>query len=159
MNSTLQPKSSRTPRAAAEAKDAPPLMPGHGRTSPSVTSDMIDRKGKSAIPARRINQAGTRPRSPLYNLRWKRERLEHLRAHPWCVMCEQQGHRTPATVVDHIKPHRGDETLFWDRSNWQSLCKCHHDGAKQRQERSGSLRGCDVNGLPLDPEHHWNRQA
>jgi 5-methylcytosine-specific restriction protein A len=32
-----------------------------------------------------------------------------------------------ATVVDHKIPHKGDMKLFWDRSNWQSLCKCHHD--------------------------------
>ena len=34
---------------------------------------------------------------------------------------------TPATVVDHIKPHHGDQRLFWDVGNWQSLCKAHHD--------------------------------
>jgi 5-methylcytosine-specific restriction protein A len=33
-----------------------------------------------------------------------------------------------ATVVDHIIPHQGDMTLFWDAdSNWQSLCKTCHD--------------------------------
>ena len=32
-----------------------------------------------------------------------------------------------ATVVDHIKPHRGDQKLFWDQNNWQPLCKEHHD--------------------------------
>ena len=30
------------------------------------------------------------------------------------------------TDVDHIKPHRGDLKLFWDRSNWQALCHRHH---------------------------------
>lgn len=29
---------------------------------------------------------------------------------------------TPARVVDHITPHRGDVALFWDESNWQALC-------------------------------------
>ena len=32
-----------------------------------------------------------------------------------------------ATVVDHIMPHKGDNTLFWDRDNWQSLCKRFHN--------------------------------
>lgn len=32
-----------------------------------------------------------------------------------------------ATVVDHIIPHKGDQYLFWDRSNWQPLCKLCHD--------------------------------
>jgi 5-methylcytosine-specific restriction endonuclease McrA len=38
-------------------------------------------------------------------------------------------------VCDHIRPHRGDPRLFWDRSNLQCLCKKHHDSAKQREER------------------------
>ena len=29
-------------------------------------------------------------------------------------------------ALDHIIPHRGDRKLFWDRDNWQALCKsCH----------------------------------
>ncbi len=34
---------------------------------------------------------------------------------------------TPATVVDHIIPHRGDQKLFWDENNWQGLCEHHHN--------------------------------
>jgi 5-methylcytosine-specific restriction endonuclease McrA len=30
-----------------------------------------------------------------------------------------------ATIVDHIKPHRGDQNLFWDQTNWQALCRRH----------------------------------
>lgn len=60
-----------------------------------------------------------------------------------------------STVVDHVIPHRGDDVLFWDESNWQALCKSCHDSHKRRQENSGSLRGCDAAGLPLDGSHHW----
>jgi 5-methylcytosine-specific restriction protein A len=43
---------------------------------------------------------------------------------------------TEATDVDHIKPHKGDMTLFWDRTNWQSLCgPCH--SAKTAAEDGG----------------------
>jgi len=30
-------------------------------------------------------------------------------------------------VVDHIIDHKGNMELFWDQSNWQSLCRkpCH----------------------------------
>lgn len=49
-------------------------------------------------------------------------------------------------------------TLFFDGTNLQSLCKLCHDSAKQREEKSGVVVGCDVNGLPIDPNHHWNRQ-
>ena len=42
-------------------------------------------------------------------------------------MCMKEGRYRKATVVDHVVPHRGDIKLFWDRDNWQSLCKEHHD--------------------------------
>jgi len=32
-----------------------------------------------------------------------------------------------ARIVDHVIPHRGDQELFWDTSNWQPLCKRCHD--------------------------------
>jgi 5-methylcytosine-specific restriction protein A len=32
-----------------------------------------------------------------------------------------------AAIVDHIVPHRGDAALFWQSTNWQSMCKQHHD--------------------------------
>lgn len=60
-------------------------------------------------------------------------------------------------MVDHITPHKGDSTLFWDSGNWQSLCKSCHDGYKQALERGGThAYGCDPDGLPADPNHPWN---
>ena len=53
--------------------------------------------------------------------------LGNLHSHSLCVECEKQGKLTQATVVDHIVPHRGDQKLFWDESNWQPLCKPCHD--------------------------------
>jgi 5-methylcytosine-specific restriction protein A len=40
----------------------------------------------------------------------------------------------PAAVVDHITPHGGDEALFWDRDNWQPLCKPCHDAKTARED-------------------------
>ena len=92
----------------------------------------------------------------LYGRRWNTARKEYLGEWPWCVMCEQEGRIERATVVDHKQPHRGDPVLFWDEHNWQSLCAPHHDGAKQALEKSGTIRGCDVDGVPFDPSHHWS---
>ena len=50
-------------------------------------------------------------------------------------MCERDGAVTAAVVVDHVVAHKGDVALFWDRGNWQSLCKRHHDVEKQSAER------------------------
>jgi 5-methylcytosine-specific restriction protein A len=71
-------------------------------------------------------------------------------------MCIKRGNTTPATVVDHKKPHKGDPKLFWDEKNWQALCKPCHDAAKRMQEIHGYSQGCDVNGFPLDNEHPWS---
>ena len=40
-------------------------------------------------------------------------------------------------VVDHKEPHRGDEVLFWDEGNLQSVSKAYHDKDKQSLERRG----------------------
>ena len=90
-----------------------------------------------------------------YDHRWRKARESFLRKHPLCVECSKIGIHTPATVVDHIIPHRGDSKLFWDKTNWQSLCRPHHDRDKQRLEKSGRVIGCDASGMPLDPNHHW----
>jgi hypothetical protein len=51
------------------------------------------------------------------------------------VFCHRRGKLELATVVDHIRRHRGDMNLFWDSSNWQPLCKRCHDGEKQRIDK------------------------
>ena len=62
-----------------------------------------------------------------YDSRWRKARTDFLHRNPLCVKCMAQGRITPATVVDHIIPHRGDRKLFWDEQNWQPLCKSCHD--------------------------------
>lgn len=62
-----------------------------------------------------------------YNTRWQKARAVYLSHHPLCAECEKHGRLTPATVVDHIVPHKGDSKLFWDKDNWQPLCKQCHD--------------------------------
>jgi 5-methylcytosine-specific restriction protein A len=84
---------------------------------------------------------------------WRVARARYLKANPLCVMCTRVGKTTAATVVDHIRAHKGDMTLFWARSNWQALCKPHHDSTKQHHERS--VGGCDEQGNPLNPHRSW----
>ena len=69
-----------------------------------------------------------------YDARWNKARAFYLAHHPLCVECQKEGRTEPAVVVDHIKPHRGDISLFWDESNWQSLCKMHHDIKTARKD-------------------------
>ncbi len=74
-----------------------------------------------------------------YGGRWQKARLTHLAKHPLCEMCqaEKPPRITAGTVVDHRIPHKGDQTLFWDRTNWQTLCSTHHNSEKQALERTG----------------------
>ena len=61
-----------------------------------------------------------------YNAEWRRAMSAYLQRHPLCAECMREGKLTPATVVDHIIPHRGNKRLFWDENNWHPLCKpCH----------------------------------
>ena len=69
-----------------------------------------------------------------YGGKWQRERLRYLTTNPLCRYCEAEGRVVEATVVDHIIPHRGDQKLFWDRSNWAPLCAHCHSSTKQREE-------------------------
>lgn len=93
----------------------------------------------------------------LYNTkRWHRRRRHQLKDHPFCVMCLENGVYTPGKVADHVKPHRGDEELFFN-GELQTLCKTHHDSTKQRQEKSGIIVGGDESGIPVDPNHHWHK--
>lgn len=52
-----------------------------------------------------------------------------------CQMCKRIS--STGMVVDHIKPHRGSEALFWDEQNLQVLCASPcHSKHKQAQERA-----------------------
>ncbi len=62
-----------------------------------------------------------------YNSKWNKERDRFLNENPLCVECMKEKRIKPATVVDHRIPHKGDPVLFWDKTNWQGLCKKHHD--------------------------------
>ena len=75
-----------------------------------------------------------------YDSRWRKARGRFLKAHPLCVQCQKQGKLTQATVVDHIVPHRGDQQLFWNESNWQPLCKSCHDTKTMTKDRYQNFR-------------------
>lgn len=121
----------------------------------SLCLGWLDCPGKCMAQSWRTDKRTTAARG--YGSRWQKARLTFLRANPLCVMCQERGQLTPATVVDHIIPHRGDQAIFWDSSAWQALCREHHNRDKQRLEVSGRVIGCDENGFPLDPNSHWRK--
>lgn len=73
-----------------------------------------------------------------YDRRWARYAKAFLAAHPLCeVYCKQEGRITAAGCVDHIVPHKGDMTRFWDPNNHQAAClKCN---SRKNVEQEGGF--------------------
>jgi 5-methylcytosine-specific restriction endonuclease McrA len=94
--------------------------------------------------------------------RWKRLRKEHLMKNPLCADCLRFGIITQAAIVDHINPHKGNDSFtdsngFYNPANLQSLCKPCHDKHKHILELHGYNIGSDTQGNPLHSFSHWNR--
>jgi len=102
----------------------------------------------------------SRPWREWYQLNvWRRRRALQLKQHPLCVMCESRGVVTPATVADHVKPHRGDWNSF-RLGALQSLCSACHNAYKRRLDLDGYQSDLiDQDGWPIDPRHPANKQS
>lgn len=77
--------------------------------------------------------------------RWQKLRRQILKRDLYT--CQRTGilltgkHPAPnSAVVDHIRPHRGDERLFWDERNLHAVSKAYHDREKQAEEQ-GEIKG------------------
>lgn len=82
--------------------------------------------------------------------RWRRLREAQLTAEPLCRFCLVTEEVTAAEVVDHIKKHEGNEEIFFDPNNLQSLCRHHHDSAKQAMERGRKVFAYGADGYPIE---------
>jgi 5-methylcytosine-specific restriction endonuclease McrA len=85
-------------------------------------------RGRCATHAVRTNAI---TRRWYYTVRWTR--LRHHVLHEAAYTCAHCGHVQYDLDIDHIRPHHGDHTLFWDRRNLQALCPSCHT-RKSRQE-------------------------
>jgi 5-methylcytosine-specific restriction endonuclease McrA len=69
--------------------------------------------------------------------RWKRLRRAQLFKQPCCTLCLAEGKVEEATVVHHVRPHKGNPVLFFDATNLESVCAPHHDRDLQSAEKGG----------------------
>lgn len=98
-----------------------------------------------------------------YNLpMWRARRAAQLSAEPICTRCQKEGRLTPATVANHVIPHRGNWDIFIG-GRLESLCKPHHDSDVQaeesaalRDDRRGYSTKIGEDGFPADPRHPFN---
>jgi len=75
-----------------------------------------------------------------------------LKREPLCEWCLEKNTYTKATLVHHILPIEFYPEKRLDINNLWSACNtCHERHHKQDQNR-----GCDRDGTPNDPGHHWN---
>lgn len=95
--------------------------------------ERVARESREAREKRRYQEKGSASQRG-YTSAWRRAREGFLREHPLCAHCLAEGRYVSATDVDHIKPHKGDKTLFWDRNNWQALCHSCHSKKTARED-------------------------
>ena len=114
-----------------------------------VPARRTDRRSPEADQYRRLYKTG----------RWRGKhgiRAKRLALEPICRMCYALGRVTVATIVDHIKPHRGNQVLFFDITNTQSLCDTHHSSDKQSEEIRGYSSRIGIDGWPVDGRHPFH---
>jgi 5-methylcytosine-specific restriction endonuclease McrA len=93
---------------------------------------------------------------PYYRTReWRelRERILH-RDRNRCVICGDT-----ARVVDHITPRR--QGGLDHQANLRSLCRRHDNEVKESgfgKRRGTGFSGHRADGMPLDPNHPWNKE-
>ncbi|RVU17485.1 HNH endonuclease [Methylobacterium oryzihabitans] len=117
-------------------------------TAPAGASRRTGRPGNDPAPGRDAWDPARPWRKWYGTARWQRRRRALLDASPLCVSCTRRGLVVPATVADHVEPHRGDPDTFWN-GRLQALCKPCHDGDKQREEHGRPRIAVDADGWPI----------
>ena len=85
---------------------------------------------------------------------WRTLRAHVLDTEPLCRMCWYMGRRTAATDVDHIDNDPQNDRM----DNLQPLCHECHSRKTARDAGKAVYLGCDIHGMPLDPNDPWYRE-
>lgn len=75
-----------------------------------------------------------------------------------CELCLKIGRIEPAIAVDHVTAINKGGAAYPSLDQLMSLCAaCHNQKTRHEQlGRDYTVKGCDVFGRPLDPNHPWN---
>jgi 5-methylcytosine-specific restriction protein A len=91
---------------------------------------------------------------------WKQTRSGFIRANPTCCVA---GCGKPTKHVDHAVSRRAGGAAH-DSRNLKPYCHSHHSQKTARRDggfghapsnKRVAMVGCDANGNPTDPGHHW----
>lgn len=114
----------------------------------------MQRRPRKANPSGR--DADPRRTIPLNSAAWRKLRASVLADEPLCHDCQRMGRIEPATDVDHDDGNPGNNA----RANLVPRChSCHSHKTMRERHGRPAIVGCDENGWPLDPNHHWNREG
>ena len=69
--------------------------------------------------------------------RYQQARAKFLAENPLCLLCDDQGIVTAAAELDHVIPVRDAPNRFWDRTNWQPVCRSCHEEKTAGENRQG----------------------
>ena len=82
----------------------------------------------------------------MYDENWAKHSRKFLSMNPKCYACGDE-----SEVTDHLRPHKGDKTLFWKPDNMIPLCKTCHNKVTNNFDRRF------VVGSSIDPKLIWLR--
>lgn len=94
---------------------------------------------------------------PYSTTAWKNLRALKLRTTPLCEPCSRRGVLIVANTVDHRVSIANGGEPFPALDGLTSMCPaCHNAKTKAVDVPGGSgvaFPGCDVSGMPIDPDH------
>jgi 5-methylcytosine-specific restriction protein A len=95
---------------------------------------------------------------------WRQLRAAALRRDGYrCVVCGCDVSGPGMARVDHIQARETHPHLALVLSNTRVLCPEHDNqahrekGHRKARDARFVVRDCDASGMPLDPNHSWNR--
>src|SRR5438477_624335 len=97
----------------------------------------------AAVPKQALRRPQEKTAVRGYGGAWQKASRAYLARHPLCVLCERKGFDEAAEVVDHIIPHRKDWALFWNRNNWQPLCRRCHNRKTVMEDGGRAVASCN----------------
>ena len=94
---------------------------------------------------------------PYSTTAWQRLRRLKLSETPLCETCALRGRHVIAEAVDHVVSIARGGHAFPPLTGLRSLCPGCHSIKTNALDRAGgkgvAIKGCDIEGLPLDPDH------
>ena len=124
-----------------------PLHPCNQPGCHETTRERYCERHKKTYHKRIDDRRGT-PAERGYDKEWRKVRYWKLINDPLCERCY------PKVIVAEVVHHKDHDQYNNLEENLESLCRdCH-----EKEHGRKADKGCDVNGMPTNKEHPWNRE-